>query len=195
MKFKASEAKAVKLIQLALEQLSITTEKFPETENTPQRIVKMWSREFFRSVDKICDDIFLSKNKDIASGIIHFPNIRFVSCCAHHMLPFSGYAHLLYIPKHYLIGASKPSRIIDFFSRKPQLQETLCNEIVDFFDSNVGPTGTMLVMYARHECMGCRGVKQYQSGMGTSAVRGAFATEKELELKGYELIKISKGML
>lgn len=185
---------AAEQVQFALDNLGVNRHTFPETEKTPQRVVKMWANEFFANVGKPFCDFYLSPN-NTNGEIIHFPNIRFVSCCAHHLLPFAGTAHLLYIPDNSLVGASKPARLIEHYCKRPQLQETLINDIVDQFVKYVEPLGIMVVMYATHDCMGCRGVKQYASGMGVSAVRGVFANEKELELKGYELIKLSKGML
>lgn len=178
-------------IKHALYELGITTQTYPETRRTPDRIAKMWRDEFFTNTGVEYSDFALSSNERNYSQIIHFPRIHFVSCCAHHLLPFSGDAHLLYIPIRHLVGASKPSRLIEHYSKRPQLQETLTHDIIDCFERNVHPLGTMIVISGHHDCMSCRGVKQKDAGMVTSAVEGVFATEEGMETKGYELIKLS----
>lgn len=189
-------AEVSRKIEEALFIAGVNPKLFRETATTPYRVAKMWVKEFFVNVNEPrFSDFALSSNPDENGSIIHFRNIRFVSCCAHHLLPFSGVAHLLYIPNQMLCGASKPSRLINHYAKKPQLQETLCTEVINRFEEVVRPKGSMLVMYAHHECMGCRGVHQHQSSMGVSAIRGVFRQEPELEIKGLELIKISNGLL
>jgi len=178
-------------ILAALWDMGITPQRFPETRNTPKRIAKMWKDEFFASIDTEYTDFALSYNERDYSQIIHFPKIHFVSCCAHHLLPFSGDAHLLYIPGKNLVGASKPSRLIEHYSKRPQLQETLTHDIIECFEKWVIPLGTMVVLFGQHDCMSCRGVKQKDAGMVTSAVKGVFATERDMELKGYKLIELA----
>lgn len=175
-----------------LYELGITKAKFPETGKTPERVARMWREEFFASVDKEYTDFALSLNIRGYSQILAFRYIDFVSCCAHHLLPFSGLAHLLYIPKHNLIGASKAARCIEHYAKRPQLQETLTHDIIEQFDKCVQPIGTMVVIVGTHDCMACRGVKQRRSDMAASAVSGVFKSEQDMELKGYEVIKLGR---
>ena len=163
-------------------------------KDTPKRITKMLQNEFLSSVGKKLPEehktTFPNEGYD---EIIMLDNIPFTSLCSHHFLPFSGLSYLLYIPNEKLIGASKPARIIDFYCKKPQLQENLGIEIMNAFMRIVKPSGAMLVMRAIHNCMSCRGVKTgLGAGMTTSITRGAFRSSPELEMKGLSLIQLSK---
>uniref|UniRef100_A0A6M3IW22 GTP cyclohydrolase I n=1 Tax=viral metagenome TaxID=1070528 RepID=A0A6M3IW22_9ZZZZ len=188
------QVSAMQHIQSALCDLGITISAFPEIKGTAKRIMRMWVEEFFKNIDTEFDDFYLSDNQKSYSQIIDFTGIDFVSCCSHHLLPFSGTAHILYIPDKFLVGASKPARLVDHYSKRPQLQETLSHDIADTFWKAVKPLGVMVVLKATHGCISCRGVHKANVKMGTSVVRGAFASEPELELKGYELIKLSYNL-
>jgi len=162
----------------------------PNLKNTPDRLMRMYCNEFFRNVDQDPKEIASFPNEGY-DEIIMLDNITFTSICSHHFLPFQGHAWLLYIPDASLVGASKPVRIIDFFSRKPQLQERLCMDVINHFVQGVKPKGAMLVMRAGHGCMTCRGVNvESISGMTTSAIYGAFK-EQTVRNEGLDLIKIS----
>jgi len=164
----------------------------PNLEDTPGRVARMFCREFFSSVGHEFEDFKTFPNTHGYNTIIISDKIHFVSVCSHHFLPFMGFAWILYIPNEHLIGASKMARLVEHYSRRPQIQENLCHEIMNAFVEGVEPKGAMVVMRAVHNCMACRGVKQYaDSGLGTSAVFGDFSTHSSLETKGYELIKLS----
>lgn len=164
----------------------------PNLKDTPNRVARMFCQEFFSCIDSEFDDYKLSPNNRNYSQIIMLDRVYFISTCAHHFLPFTGHAWVLYIPKAELLGASKCARLINHFASRPQLQESLCCEVAEALQNNVRPSGTMVVMRGIHSCMRCRGVKQYGGGgMTTSSVQGVFATDKFLEQKGYDLIKIS----
>lgn len=166
----------------------------PNLKDTPQRIQKMMKEELFSSIGKElpqdCTAVFKNEGYD---EIIMLDNIPFTSMCAHHFLPFSGLAYLLYIPKYSIIGASKPARMIEFYCKKPQIQEQLGIDIMNGFISIVQPLGAMLVMRATHSCMSCRGAKTgLNAGMTTCITRGTFRNNQELEMKGLQLIQIFK---
>lgn len=159
---------------------------------TPQRVAKMFCREFFCNMGKDFTDYKCFPNSHQYSQIIISEKIFFTSYCSHHFLPFTGNAWILYIPKTKLVGASKPARSVEHYAQRPQLQENLCHEVLNSFVKHVEPHGAMVFIRAIHGCMKCRGVRQQAGGgMGTSAIWGAFKSDKTLELKGYELIKIS----
>lgn len=167
----------------------------PNLAETPHRIAKMWVREFFKTLDSKEEgfsNLTSFPNDRAYNQIIMLDRIHFTSMCSHHFLPFSGLAWLAYIPNKKLVGASKPSRLIDFFSRKPQLQETLGYEIIDEFNKKAEPKGCMVVIRGVHGCMSSRGVLQYSgAGMMTSAVSGVFDTDAKARSEGMDLIKIS----
>lgn len=164
-------------------------------KDTPERIAKMFCNELAANSEKKFngDIIKVFPNDKKYDEIILLDNIPFTSICSHHFITFQGLAWLLYLPDKKLIGASKPARIIDFFSKKPQLQENLGIEVMDAFEKYVEPKGCMLYMRATHGCMSSRGVKTgLNAGMSTCITRGVFRTSPELELKGLQLIQLSK---
>jgi GTP cyclohydrolase I len=168
-----------------------------DLRGTPERVARMYADEFFanNSGKTPKPRIQLSPNKNY-TGIIVRDNIPFVSICAHHLLPFSGVAHLMYIPDKHLVGASKPSRIIQYFAKKPQLQEYLSAEVLDYFCCKVQPLGAMLIIRAVHGCISCRGAKDgNSSGMITSEVRGSFAENLSTRMEGLMLLKTMSPVL
>lgn len=166
----------------------------PNLQDTPGRIARMWVNEFLSS--KECSEGFCNltafPNEDGYDQIIVLDRIHFVSMCSHHFLPFSGLAWLAYIPGKLLAGASKPSRLIQFHSRKPQLQERLVHEVISEFDRTLAPQGTYLLMRGVHGCMSHRGALQYGgAGMTTSACSGVFRSDLKAKMEALDLVKIS----
>ncbi len=149
----------------------------PNLIDTPKRLTKMY-KDFFQNTYKSFGSLTTFPNTEKYNQIILLDKIHFTSICSHHFLPFSGYAWFAYIPNEKLLGASKPARVIEHYSKRPQLQETLCQQVVDFIEKELNPQGIMLVMRAIHGCMSCRGINQYHgAGMTTSAITGVFQTE------------------
>jgi GTP cyclohydrolase I len=118
-------------------------------------------------------------------------DIAFFSMCAHHLVPFFGRAHVAYIPGERIVGLSKIARIVEFYSRRPQIQEKLTEQVIDFIEEKINPQGTMVVLQARHMCMEMRGVEKPGAFTLTSAVRGCFLNNvvreeflKLLQLRG-----------
>lgn len=168
----------------------------PNLCNTPRRVARMYCQEFFKNVGKEFTKVTCFPAPAVSRDIIMFDNIDFVSCCSHHFLPFVGRAWVLYIPKDKIVGASKPARIIEHYSKRPQLQETLCRDVLDCFTQHVEPEGAMVFMRAIHHCMSCRGAKQSQkAGMTTSSVYGCFLSDSSLEMKGLDMVKLSTTMI
>ena len=165
----------------------------PNLKETPARLTKMFQKEFLLNVNKTPDGIIKSfPNEKNYDEIVLMDNIPFVSLCSHHFLPFPGLAWFAYIPDRSLIGASKPSRVIEFFSKKPQLQENLASEVVGYFIKETQPKGVMLVMRAIHGCMSCRGAKTGDNaGIITSITRGSFRDNMETRMEALDLIKLS----
>ena len=101
-------------------------------------------------------------------------DIGFHSLCAHHFLPFFGTAHVAYVPGKSLVGLSKLSRVVDFYARRPQLQERMTEQIAALVERQLRPAGTLVVIRARHLCMEMRGVGKAGLTTTTSAIRGVF---------------------
>lgn len=106
-------------------------------------------------------------------------DIEFFSLCEHHMLPFYGKVHVAYIARNKVIGLSKLPRIIDAYARRLQIQERLTQEVAQCIQDLLDPLGVGVIAEAQHFCMMMRGVEKQHSGTVTSAMLGAFRTNKE----------------
>jgi GTP cyclohydrolase I len=166
----------------------------PNLKETPDRIARAYCQEFFSGLNPDnAPKITVFPNDDNYDEIIMLDNIPFVSMCSHHFLPFQGLAWFLYIPGPSLIGASKIKRIIDYLSARPQIQEKLTRQIMEYITDCIAPKGAMLVLRATHSCMSCRGIKQgLDGGIVTSVVYGNFVENITTRNEGLELIKLSR---
>jgi len=117
-------------------------------------------------------------NSEGYGEIVAVTDIPFHSICAHHFLPFAGTAHLAYVPQDRLVGLSKLARVVDFYARRPQLQERMTEQIAGLLEERLRPRGAMVVVQARHFCMEMRGVAKAGVTTTTSAVRGVFEDER-----------------
>ena len=99
-------------------------------------------------------------------------DIPFHSLCEHHLLPFTGVAHVAYLPGDRIVGLSKLARIVDHFARGLQVQERLTCQVADWLDDHLDPKGVGVVIEAEHTCMSLRGVQKTGSRTVTSALRG-----------------------
>jgi GTP cyclohydrolase IA len=106
--------------------------------------------------------------------IVLLRDIDFHSLCEHHLLPFTGRAHVAYLPDGKVVGLSKLARLVEGFARRPQVQERLTSQIADALMDELNPIGAACVIEATHTCMTIRGAKKPGSTMVTSALRGIF---------------------
>lgn len=148
--------------------------KDPNLKDTPLRVAKMWVNETCGSYFTPPPKITVFKNTRKADQIVLEKSITFTSMCAHHFLPFKGVCHIAYHPKDFVIGLSKMHRIVKHFSKLPQLQENLTEEICQYLCEVVETPDVMVIMKASHNCVSCRGVEDHTSETITSAVRGMF---------------------
>ena len=157
--------------------------------NTPKRVVESWS-ELYSGYNKdpkeILDATFNGEGYD---GIVLLKDIEFYSTCEHHMLSFTGKAHVAYIPTERIVGISKLARIVEVFSRRLQNQERITTQVADALEEYLKPLGAAIIIEAKHECMGCRGVKKGHATMTTSAMRGVFFDKAEARSELMDLIK------
>jgi len=116
-------------------------------------------------------------------------DIEFFSMCEHHMLPFYGKMHVAYLAKDKVIGLSKLPRIVDAFARRLQIQERLTQQVAQCIEEVLDPLGVGVVAEAQHFCMMMRGVEKQHSGTVTSAMLGAFRTNKETRDEFLALIR------
>lgn len=99
-------------------------------------------------------------------------DIRFTSLCAHHLLPFSGIAHVGYLPGDRIIGLSKLARVVTHFAHNLQVQERLTKQVADWLNDQLHPRGVGVVVRAEHQCMTIRGVQSVGSTTVTSTMHG-----------------------
>jgi GTP cyclohydrolase I len=117
-------------------------------------------------------------NSEGYSQMVSVVDVPFFSLCAHHFLPFFGSAHVAYIPGDQIVGLSKLARLVDFYARRPQIQERMTEQIVACLNKRLTPKGAMVVLQARHFCMEMRGVSKPGVLTTTSALSGMFEEDR-----------------
>jgi GTP cyclohydrolase I len=155
--------------------------------DTPARVVRMFRDELFAGHAGVWDFTTFPAEGDT---LIVMRDIPFVSLCAHHFLPFTGVAHIGYLPGNRIAGLSKLARAVEMFARQPQVQERLTNDIADFLADRLQPRAVGVVLAARHECMEIRGVKKAGAVTVTSALRGAFLSD---DAARHEFLSLAHG--
>ena len=154
---------------------------------TPERVIDSFVEiysGYSGDAESILNATFNSEGYD---GIVLLRNIEFHSVCEHHLLPFSGKAHIAYIPVDRIVGISKLARLLDLHSSRLQNQERLTKGIADDIENIMAPLGCAVILEASHDCMQCRGVSKQNAVMTTSAMRGVFF--EKLEARG-ELLQL-----
>lgn len=161
-------------------------------ETTPRRVAEAYA-EFFSGVGvdaqrHLVDTFPVGTTPsaevdapDVVSTVAHpvqpvlLRGIAFRSICEHHLLPFTGAAHVAYVPRDRIVGLGKIPRLIDTLASRPQLQERLAEEVADALDTGLSPHGVLVVLEAVHGCISARGVRQAGSSTVTVASRGTLA--------------------
>jgi GTP cyclohydrolase IA len=147
----------------------------PNYHETPERVAKMYLEMFHGLREGAEPKVTTFPNDEGYHHMVIEKEIPFYSMCAHHFVPFYGHAHIAYIPESEVVGLSKLPRILEFYAKRPQLQERLTEQIAEFLWSRLEPQGVMVVIEARHLCVEMRGVKKTGAMTTTSALRGCFA--------------------
>ncbi len=163
-------------------------------QETPQRVARMYAEVFAGLHRDISKDIktFHGEGND---EMILIGDIPFYSMCEHHLLPFHGKAHVVYIPKDgKIFGLSKVARIVDTLSRKPQLQEKLTSEIADAIEKAVDARSVCVVLEAEHLCMTMRGIRKPGSKTVTSAMRGGCRSDIRTRNEALALINRQRSV-
>jgi len=150
----------------------------PHSDRTPTRVAKAWVNDLIAGSISEEPEITAFPNDEGYTGLICQTRIPVMSMCAHHNLTFSGVAHVAYIPgkekNDLVVGLSKLNRIVDFYSRRPNIQESLTKQIHDHIEKLcIGNRGVAVVVESQHNCVKCRGIKQ-DSVMKTSQMSGYF---------------------
>lgn len=143
-------------------------------KQTPNRIVRSW-KELFSGYTQRAEDILATQfHAEEYDQIVLLRDVEFYSTCEHHMLPFSGKAHIAYIPEDKIVGLSKLGRLVDMFARRLQVQERLTQQIARELERVLKPKGVAVMIEARHQCMSCRGVRKQSGKAITSCLVGTF---------------------
>jgi GTP cyclohydrolase I len=161
-------------------------------QRTPERVAEMYA-EIFAGIDadptEVLDIVFETDHDEM----IMVRDIPLQSICEHHLIPFTGKAHVAYIPniKGQITGLSKVARLVDLLARRPQVQERLTTQIADALEEALEPRGVLVVIEAEHLCMSMRGVRKPGSQTVTSAVRGMFRDNEATRAEAMGLINRS----
>lgn len=149
----------------------------PNLVGTPERVAKMYLELFHGLTEGAEPTVTFFPNDERYTSMVMEKDVPFYSLCAHHFVPFYGHAHIAYVPNEKIAGLSKLARILEFYARRPQLQERLTEQVATFLAENLDPQGVMVVIEARHLCVEMRGVKKPGALTVTSAIRGIFSSK------------------
>jgi GTP cyclohydrolase I len=148
----------------------------PGLLDTPRRVARMYAEMFAGLKTDPARHLQVTFPEDY-DEIVLVRDIPFTSMCEHHLLPFSGVAHVAYIPDGRVTGLSKLARVVEEVARRPQVQERMTQTIADMIEKELGVSGTAVVIQAEHSCMSIRGIRKPGSSTVTSALRGVFKTD------------------
>lgn len=150
------------------------SQKDPNCERTAHRIAKMYVNEIFSGRYTAPPDLTFFPNRKNVDNLVISKGIQVMSICSHHWQPIAGKCTIGYIPNKRIIGLSKLSRIVDWFSRRGQIQEELGEQIADYLVELLKPKAVGVVIKAKHFCMIARGIKGSEDDtvMTTSVMRG-----------------------
>ena len=178
-------------IQRAVREILEAVGEDPDREGlleTPARVARMYE-EIFAGLHLDPLDVMKVFHESGHDGMILVSDIPFYSVCEHHLLPFIGKAHVVYIPQgDRILGLSKVARVVDILSKKPQLQERLTSQVADIIMKAVQPQGVAVVVEAEHLCMTMRGIRKPGAITITSALRGLFKQDARTRAEAMALI-------
>ena len=147
-------------------------------KDTPQRVAKMYVKEIFSGLNPENEPkVTLFENKYQYNKMLVEKGITLFSYCEHHFVPIIGKAHVAYISKGKVIGLSKINRLVQYYSRRPQVQERLTNQIAEGLKKAIGTEDVAVVIDAVHLCVASRGIRDTNSSTITAHYSGKFINE------------------
>lgn len=161
---------------------------------TPERVAKMYGELLSSYKPGALDDLkrrfttFPQRTREVVS----VGPVAFSSLCSHHIIPFTGQAYVSYLSGNKIVGLSKVARVVEFFSRKLQLQERLTQEIADFLVEHLQPKAVMVHVRAEHLCMSMRGVRAPGVFTKTTALRGWAVTKPSVRAEFLASIPVDR---
>ena len=151
----------------------------PGLLETPARVALSYA-DFFSGLDvdpleHLASAVDLDLPQDKLGELVLLRDIDFRSICEHHLLPFTGVAHVAYVPSRRIVGLGKIPRVVETLASRPQLQERLTEEIAETLNVGLEPQGVLVVLDASHRCVTARGARQVRSTTVTVATRGSLS--------------------
>lgn len=160
-------------------------------QDSPTRVAKMYVQEYFKGLQaQNFPRITVIQNEMLYDQMVVVKDINVMSVCEHHFVTIHGIAHVAYIPSHGVVGLSKINRIVDYFSRRPQVQERLTKQIADCLAYILKTDDVAVFIQAKHYCVISRGVKDTNSETITTDLRGAFKENAETRS---EFLSVCRG--
>lgn len=182
----------IRRIEHAVREILLAVGEDPDREGlvrTPNRVARAYT-ELMAGLKEDPRDHLKTVFHEQYDEVVLLRNIDFHSLCEHHLLPFTGKAHVAYLPDGKVVGLSKLARLVEGYARRPQVQERLTGQIADAIMEALNPLGAACVIEATHTCMTIRGAKKPGSVMVTSALRGIF---KENPASRAEILSLMYG--
>lgn len=161
---------------------------------TPARVVKAW-QHWMSGYNQLPEDVlkvFEDGVKDYDEVVVQC-NIPFVSFCEHHLAPFTGVAHVGYLPDKKVVGLSKLARLVDIFARRLQLQEKMTMQICKALDEVLSPRAAGVIVKARHSCVESRGVQKLGTITATSYLTGHFRADPTAREEFFRIVAMSEN--
>ena len=165
-------------IRRAVREILIAVGEDPNREGlqeTPDRVARMYA-ELFSGLRHDPREHLQKTFTQKYDEMVLEKDIDFASVCEHHLLPFTGKAHIAYLPNGKVVGLSKLARVVEVLSHRPQVQERMTEQLADLVMEELGARGVGVILEATHTCMTIRGVRKPGSTCITSAMRGTFRT-------------------
>jgi GTP cyclohydrolase IA len=163
-------------LEQAVREILIAVGENPEREGllkTPGRVARAYA-ELLAGMHQEPREHLKTVFHERYDEVVLLRDIQFHSMCEHHLLPFTGRAHVAYLPDGKVVGLSKLARLVEGYARRPQVQERLTTQVADALMEELHPLGAACVIEATHTCMTIRGARKPGSVMVTSALRGIF---------------------
>ena len=188
------EDEVAEAFQGVLKALIINTTDDHNTKDTARRVAKMFVHELFKGRYYPPPEITAFPNAKKYDQIYITGPISIDSTCAHHFQPITGSCYIGIFPDEKVIGLSKFNRMVDWIASRPQIQEEMTEQIADMIEKETSALGVAVIIKAEHFCMTARGVKEHESEMMTSVVRGIFRDEPTTKAEFFSLLNNMKGM-
>jgi GTP cyclohydrolase IA len=158
--------------------------------DTPKRVVKAYE-ELFKGYGENPEDVLnkVFREVDGYDDMVLVRDIPFYSHCEHHMVPFTGKAHIAYYPTDGVVGLSKLARLVDVYGRRLQTQETMTAQIINALNTVLSPRGAAVLVEAEHMCMSMRGVQKHGASTVTTQFSGVYRDDPAEQAKFFQMVR------